>query len=1509
MLGRQGRAVRHWLADRIVQRMDQMSILGWIETILERSVGERRRAQSVIGSRAYIETNLPSYADMPRFSQLVIELAEDEDWIDQAFVEPFTRRIVLHVAGPMPQAEVLAQFAEHVEEKFGAAGAHEPQARERRLPDDDALENEQRIEVIADALAVFFGSTLRWVPFVPRGLGQNLHALLFVVAESERLRAPLDRRLGRERSEFTLHLARAAAQGIAQRPLSALVELSAKAVGLRELRERRQLWQRWAPELTEVEATAPVAEMPATRPCDVPKGPVERYSDRALTMALGSFGVSLLTTRSPSRAIASGFSALPRPVQLGRELYCAELGRELAKQGTLVLSPQALRRLDRVDCLVIPARLVAREQFVVGDVHGLSGISREEAFELAKELFVPARPLRVQQHGAHTLGPLRLLSQPLTPEFERLRSERADRGALMLALSRDNEVVALVEIQISAQAGVVELLNVARRASMHIVLATDDVEAAEGLNPDDIVPLTQGLEAGIRRLQTEGRTVMLVGRGRFDAFAAADVGVGLFVRGEVAPWGAHLICPDDTRSLETVIAACVAARKVSEQSAKLGIGALAFGTLAAAGARARTATARVFFVLNAASLASMLNAVRSGGEVTHLTRKVTDPTPWHALEVEGVLARLGTTREGLSLAFDSPSEATVQRESAWLELARAIRVELTNPLSPLLALGAGISAMVGSTADAGIVAGVGGINALIGGYQRFRTERAISHLVERAETRVHVRRGGKIASIPTGALQRGDILLLSQGDLVPADCRILDSESLEVDTSTLTGESLPVLKNATPSFAETFPDITSMVYEGATIAAGRATVVVVATGEDTALRRGAAATPDETRGGVEARLRELMRLTGPVAAGAGALLVIAGFLRGSRVDDLVSTGVGLAVAAVPEGLPLLATAAQLSAAERLSRRGSLVKNPRAIEALGRIDVLCIDKTGTLTEGRIELALISDGTDCVALPEASEALRNVLRIAAHAVGRDRGVTVDPMDRAILSAAEAHGLGEAAPLERLAERAFESGRGFQAMLGRAGERVVMYVKGSPEQLIERSTLAVVGGHELAMRSARTRLNAELRRLGQEGLRIIAVAERTFAADAFDPAAPTALMNEPSELRLLGFLAFRDPTRASAAPAVAGLRRAGVRVIMMTGDHASTAESVARDVGLAQEHSVVTGAEVAQLDEGALEHVARRKSVFARVTPAQKVRIVRALQRAGHVVCMVGDGANDAPAMRIADVGIAVGAHCTDAARGAADIVLADARIDALVGAVIEGRAMWTSVRDAVSILVGGNLGEIAFTVGVGGLTGRPPLHPRQLLLVNFLTDIAPSMVIALRPPKQAELDQLEALGPGGALGAPLNRDILARAICTAFGATTAWTVGRLTGSAARARTIGLVGLVGSQLGQTWLAGGNSKAVRYTSLGSLAALALIIQTPGLSHVFGCKPLGPIAWSTALSASALATLVSPVIDGAVRRTADFVVRVREPAASVPAVEVVSEAPQIEAHERLEPALRLLRN
>jgi magnesium-transporting ATPase (P-type) len=329
------------------------------------------------------------------------------------------------------------------------------------------------------------------------------------------------------------------------------------------------------------------------------------------------------------------------------------------------------------------------------------------------------------------------------------------------------------------------------------------------------------------------------------------------------------------------------------------------------------------------------------------------------------------------------------------------------------------------------------------------------------------------------------------------------------------------------------------------------------------------------------------------------------------------------------------------------------------------------------------------------------------------------------------------------------------------------------------------------------------------------------------------------------------------------------------MLTGDHVNTASRIASDVGISQGRDTLTGGEIARLDDDDLDRRIEHVRVFARIAPAQKARIVRALQRRGRAVAMVGDGANDAPALRAAQVGIAFGDRSAPAARAAADIVFATAGLEVLHAAIIEARAMWLSVRDAVSILVGGNLGEIGFSVLGGLVSGRPPLNPRQILLVNFLTDVAPAMAVALRRPSQDVYAELAMRRPDEALKASFDREIVVRALSTTLGASSAWVLGRFTGTRARASTVALAALVGTQLGQTMLSRGAGVRVIWTSLASSAVLVSIIQTPGLSHVFGCRPLGPVGWTLALGSSLMATGTSLAMsrgyDRAARKVAEY--------------------------------------
>lgn len=1422
--------------------------------LLNKHFNARTRRVWMGQGRAHVELRLgdsPELVAVAEQLQREVERHVDLRWAE---VHQATGRAVLAFRAGAFSEEDLVSIVTEAELRAGMAraafdfGDH---------PADIEPGEKLLVELVVEALGLLCATGLR-LSFIPRSrLAGTTIGALTVVRALPRLRRPLEARLGTGRTDLLLGLWISLLQAPAQRPLSALVGVLEKTNQLTELTAQRAVWERRHSQLLMSPSGSSPRPVPE-RPVAIPRGPIEEYSERAWIVALSGFGLSLLSTRSVQRAFAALFGGVPRPAILGRETFSVGLAKQLAQRSVLVLNRDALRRLDRIDCLVLQGNLVSGGGATVGEIKVREGGDEKLCSFMTELLFTPDAPLSEREQDGFRLLPLGRSQCQIPGELADVVVDSSREGQLVLSLERAGEIEAFASVDIQQSLGLEELIEAAHDASMKVIVASDDPEVLQSVPADDTMPGGESLWRSVRQLQREGRVVCVVAQGDTRALDVCDLGIALVPDGSDVPWAAHVLCRGELADVRLLIEASQAARAVSRQSVNIALGSATLGALASVIGILPMTTHRVLSIVNLAALVSMGNGVRLA---TDFQKKVLpparDPTPWHALSPEGVLTRLGVNQEGLS-AREVLARATdpLTKKSALAELSAAIGDEFFNPLVPLLAAGAGLSAVAGSVADAMMVGGVVGLNAVIGGVQRFRTERAISELAQTAKMSVLARRGGVTVQLSSEELVKGDIVLLGSGDLVPADCRILEAHALEVDAAGLTGESLPVRKSASASFEEAIADRSSMLYAGTSVSSGRVTAVVVATGAATEARRGVVAFRTSTvESGVERRMRELMGLTLPIALVAGGGVIAAGLFRGRRIERLVGSAVSLAVASVPEGLPLLANAAQLAAAKRLRDHGALVRNARSLEVLGRVDTVCVDKTGTVTEGSIELGQVSDGTTSAELDELPPAHRAVLAAALRACPARPGLLsrADPIDIGLWTAAESCGVSttESDPWLRDEELPFDAARSYYAVAGKkAGGAQLLSVKGAPEVLLARCNRRTHEGETQAMDAqARLGLMQAARELAEQGLRVLAVAERSMETD--EALVPEAV----DHLAFVGFLAFQDPVRPTAKAALSRLRRAGLRPVMITGDHPSTAVAVAVKLGISAAPSCVTGAELSQLDEDQLASRVEAVDVFARVSPAQKVRIVRALIRAGRTVAMVGDGANDAPAIRLASVGVAMGLASAETTRSAADIVLTDARIETLVRAIVEGRAVWDSVRDAVAILIGGNLGEIGFTLLGGLVGGRPPLSPRQLLLVNLFTDVAPATALALRKPEEHELDELFESGPEASMGWRLNRDIGARALTTAGGATLAWTISSVIGGSKGASTTALLALVGTQLGQTLASGQRSKQVVATGVASALGLAAIVQIPGVSGAFGCRPLGPVGWAIAIGSSALAT------------------------------------------------------
>ncbi|WP_082656232.1 cation-translocating P-type ATPase [Bradyrhizobium valentinum] len=681
-------------------------------------------------------------------------------------------------------------------------------------------------------------------------------------------------------------------------------------------------------------------------------------------------------------------------------------------------------------------------------------------------------------------------------------------------------------------------------------------------------------------------------------------------------------------------------------------------------------------------------------------------------------------------------------------------------------------------------------NGVMGYIQQARAEQAVAALQQISAAHANVVRDGAPQSIAAAEIVPGDIVLIEEGDTVPADARLLQTVVLQTAEAALTGESLPMSKNSAPVAGEAgLGDRRNMVFSGTTATYGRGRAVVTATGMQTAMGRIAGmlkAAQQETTP-LQKELDRVGKLLGLIVVVISVVMIATILLVEdvtgiSAIFDVLILGVALAVAAVPEGLPAIVTAVLSLGVQRMAKRSAIVRHLAAVETLGSANVIASDKTGTLTKNEMTVRVIATASGRVTLggigyaPEGplsrdgggeivgaqrSELVRTLSAAdrANNAVLQERegrwAVQGDPTEGALIVAARKAGL-EAEALDarftRLGEVPFSSERKLMSTVhsdAERQERLLAFTKGAPDVLLARCSHEFAGGeaHPLTQ-SRRSEILAANEALAGEALRTLGVAFRSLPKEAAGPEAIDEGVEH--DLVFLGLIGMIDPPRQEAKDAVARAKGAGIRAIMITGDHPKTASVIAAELGIAADHRAVTGVEIGKLSEEALEQTVREVSVYARVNPEHKLRIVKALQRDGMTVAMTGDGVNDAPALKTADIGIAMGITGTDVSKEAADMVLADDNFATIVAAVEEGRAIFANIRKFLRYLLSSNIGEVMtmfFGVLLIDLIGLSqagggvvlPLLATQILWINLVTDGAPALALGVDPVDTTVMNQ--------------------------------------------------------------------------------------------------------------------------------------------------------------------------
>jgi len=826
--------------------------------------------------------------------------------------------------------------------------------------------------------------------------------------------------------------------------------------------------------------------------------------------------------------------------------------------------------------------------------------------------------------------------------------------------------------------------------------------------------------------------------------------------------------------------------------------------------------------------------------------------------------------------------------------------QFTDFLVVILIGAAIIAGVVGEPQDVVAIFVIVVLNACLGFVQEWRAEKAITALKTLAAPRAQVKRNGQIVTVPALELVPGDIVHLEAGNLIPADLRILESAGFFADESMLTGESHPVEKTSATveNLGRAIGDQTNMAFKGTMATSGRAVGVVAETGMRTELGKIAKLLREEVevKTPLQVRLARFAKYLALIVLFLCAVIFATGLLRGEEPVLMFMTALSLAVAAIPESLPAVVTVALAISARNMGRKKALVRRLPAVEALGSVTHICTDKTGTLTENRMRVEQLRVAGEVVPLasgwPEnIGQILSSVPRsqlspqaLALQIIAQSNDAFIDedgtargePTEAALLRAAREIGL-DKTELEksfpRIAEFPFSSERAMMSTLHRANGECAVFAKGAPEVILDRCQSQT----GLSGECHRERLRQTAAQMAGEGLRVLAIAFKRLPLEAVRQG---ALEAAESDLSFVGFVGLMDPPRAQVSEAIRLCQSAGIRVVMITGDHPATARAIGRRLGLVgddgDESAVLTGAQLGSMGEPELEEKIMNVAIFARVAPEQKIRIVKALQNVGEVTAMTGDGVNDAPALKRADIGVSMGLAGTDVAREASHMILLDDNFATIVNAVREGRRIYDNIRKFVRFALSGNSGEI-WPLFLAPFLGLPtPLLPIQILWINLVTDGLPGLALAFEPEerdlmKRKPRDPKESIFAHGLWQHTLWVGLLTGALTLAV---QAWAIA--TGHAAW-QTMAFTVLTLTQMGHVMAIRSDRESLFaigvFSNPALLASVCLtfvlhlfVLYVPALNRILGTEPLTARELAICLLLSAI-VFIAVEIEKRVRR------------------------------------------